>query len=68
MWFVPQLQKAELWSVAKYRLAGITVEWSHLSGEIRGEIIGLRMYHWLKLLDADHPELHQYLEPLLTEK
>lgn len=55
-----------LWSLAKYRLVGITIEHRHPSGKVEGKIVGVRMYHWLRLLHTDKPELREYLEPLLT--
>lgn len=68
IWSVPLLDDSPIWSLAKYRLAAMTIEHSHLSGEVEGDIIGLRMYHWLKFLLADHPELCKHIEPLLNRR
>lgn len=62
IWSVPHLDKTEIWSPEKYRLIGINTS---VTVDV-DQIIGLRMYHWLRLLHSDHPELHQYLDPLLN--
>jgi hypothetical protein len=64
IWYIPVVDDSQVWSPSRFPLCGILIKFDPTSREV----IGLRMYHWLKLLSADHPELHRYLDPLINQK
>ncbi len=64
IWSVPLVDRPDIWIPSKFRLAGIVTDYFHLRDEICGQIRGLRMHHWLKLVLNDHPELREHIGDL----
>jgi hypothetical protein len=58
IWFIPLLPMGEICSAQKYKLVGINRAY------LKNTVLGIRMYHWLKLVLSDHPELRESIEPV----
>lgn len=62
IWAVPRMEDVEVWTPYEYHMVGLAISyWNN-------QIIGMRMHHWLKLVQNDHPELREYIEPVLAKK
>ena len=61
IWLIPDLGDNEIWSPHKYSLVGFNIIYS------REQVIGLRMYLWLRFVEDDHPELRRFISPILAK-
>lgn len=64
IWFIPgEEPPTTIWNPGRMRLSGITIEYVGTSGELKG----LPMHQWLRVLSDDLLELRPELESLLRQ-